>query len=347
MKLAIHYNKHDFSTRWVEYCKQNGVDYKIVSCYDDDIISQLHDCDGLLWHYHHASPKDMLFAKQLMFALQSVGKAVFPDFHTAWHFDDKVAQKYLMEALDLPLVPSYVFYDKVAALQWVDETDFPKVFKLRRGAGSAHVQLTESRSQARKLVSKAFGAGFPQYNKLANLKERWYKYRNGKTNIKDVVKGVLRLIKTTEFARVAGNEAGYVYFQDFIPDNDHDIRVIVIGNRAFAIKRMVRENDFRASGSAKKYMNKSLFDPALIALSFDIAEKLKSQSVAFDFINDNGVPKIVEISFGFIIDEVPGYWDRDLQWHDEKISPQHWMVENLLASVSEPNKALHLECDLK
>jgi glutathione synthase/RimK-type ligase-like ATP-grasp enzyme len=44
-------------------------------------------------------------------------------------------------------------------------------------------------------------------------------------------------------------EKNYVYFQDFIPQNDFDIRIIVIGKRAFAIKRMVRKGDFRASGS--------------------------------------------------------------------------------------------------
>ena len=38
---------------------------------------------------------------------------------------------------------------------------------------------------------------------------------------------------------------GYVYFQDFIPDNQFDTRVTVIGNRAFAFIRKVRPGDFR------------------------------------------------------------------------------------------------------
>lgn len=32
-------------------------------------------------------------------------------------------------------------------------------------------------------------------------------------------------------------------------DNDSDVRVIVIENKAFAIKPFVRDNEFRASGS--------------------------------------------------------------------------------------------------
>src|SRR5699024_4019353 len=125
----------------IEYCKKNKIDYKTVCCYDNDIIEQLEDCDALMWHFHQSNPKDILFAKQLLFAVESAGKEVFPNFHTAWHFDDKVGQKYLLEAMEAPYVPSYVFYGKQEALNWVEEAAFPKVFKLRRGAGSAHVKL--------------------------------------------------------------------------------------------------------------------------------------------------------------------------------------------------------------
>ena len=104
--------------------------------------------------------------------MQASGKKVFPDFNTMWHFDDKVGQKYLLEIIGAPLVPTWVFYDKHEALSWVDKTDFPKVFKLRGGAGSANVQLAHTKREAVKLIRKAFGRGFSQYNALGNLKER-------------------------------------------------------------------------------------------------------------------------------------------------------------------------------
>ncbi len=76
------------------------------------------------------NPRDILFAKQLLFSLEQSGIIVFPDFNTGWHFDDKVGQKYLLETIDAPLVPSYVFYSKKEALEWDEQTNFPKVFKL-------------------------------------------------------------------------------------------------------------------------------------------------------------------------------------------------------------------------
>ncbi|SMO41551.1 ATP-grasp domain-containing protein [Fodinibius sediminis] len=332
--IAIHQQANDFSSKWIEYCENHGIEYKIVDCYSNDIIKQVEECDALMWHFSQSNPKDFLFAKQLIYALQSAGKKVFPDFNTVWHFDDKVGQKYLLEAAGVPLVPSYVFYDKQEALQWIGEADFPKVFKLRRGAGSAHVKLVRNRSEAIKQVNRAFSKGFSQYDKIQNLKDRWYHYKNDKTSLWNVAKGVLRFAKTTEFARVVGPERGYVYFQEFIPENDFDIRVIVIDGKAFAIKRLVREGDFRASGSGHVLYDKHHFDQETIRLSFEVAEKIDSQCLAIDYVFENGQPMIVELSYGFIKEvyyPCTGYWDRKLNWYDGPFDAQGWMVESLIS----------------
>ena len=160
--------------------------------------------------------------------------------------------------------------------------------------------------------------------------------KNGKTNAKDVLKGVVRLAKPPAYAKVSGKEMGYIYFQEFIPGNDHDIRVIVIGDKSYAIKRMVRENDFRASGGGDILYAKELFDESLIKLSFDINDKLKTQCLALDFVFDNGKPLVVEISFGFSMagyDPCPGYWTKNLQWHEGKFNPYGWMIEDVLKSI--------------
>lgn len=146
MKIAIH-NSGSFSIRWIKYCKKYAIPFKTVNCYDSDIIKQLKDCDALMWHHDHGKFKDVLSAKKILFALEHAGIKVFPDFHTAWHFDDKVAQKYLLEAINAPLVPSYVFYDKKEALDWATATTYPKVWKLKGGAGAANVKLVRSKKK--------------------------------------------------------------------------------------------------------------------------------------------------------------------------------------------------------
>jgi glutathione synthase/RimK-type ligase-like ATP-grasp enzyme len=333
MKIGIHDTKGFFSDRWITYCREKGLDFKIVDCYSSDIVRQLDDCEALMWHYNHKSARASKFAKQLLFSLESSGKFVFPDFNTAWHFDDKVAQKYLLESIGAPLAKSYVFYDKQNALHWAANTVYPKVFKLRNGAGSDNVRLVRSETEAGRLIRRSFGRGFRQYDAIGNLKERYRKYRLGKTSFWELIKGILRIFRKTDYARVTGRERGYAYFQEFIPGNDSDIRIIVIGNKAFAIKRMVRKNDFRASGSGFILYEKKHFDDAVVKLAFDISDKLKCQCMAYDFVFLDGSPLIVEISYGFSMtgyDPCPGFWDSNLNWHEGKFNPYGWMIEDLI-----------------
>lgn len=320
MKIAIHHDKASwsFSNEWIRYCQDNGYDYKIVNAFDSDIIDQIKDCEIFMWHHNHMIHRDRLIAKQILYSLQQSGKVVFPDFNTGWHFDDKLGQKYLLEACDAPLVPSYAFYDWERAKSWINHTDFPKVFKLRGGSGSSNVMLIHSRREALKLTKKALRNGIPVYNKKIYLKEALRRFRNGKSGFKDIAKALAHYVVKTPLQRESGNEIGYVYFQDFIPDNTFDIRVVVInGKYGLGEKRYTRKGDFRASGSGD--FDYEGIDVNAVKTAFDVAKKLKLQSVAFDFVlNNQGSPLIVEMSYGFGthgISHVPGYWTDDLQWH--------------------------------
>lgn len=334
MKIAIHKSSWGFSPEWINYCEVNKIPYKVVNCYDSDIIEQLEDCEVLLWHHHHTDAKDVLFAKGLLFSLEQSGKKVFPDFNTGWHFDDKVGQKYLLEAINAPVAKSWVFYEKKEALDWIETTSFPKVFKLRGGAGSTNVKLIRSKGEAIRMVNKAFGNGFPAYDKWNDIKEQYLRYKQGKLTLINAMKSLRRVFVSTRFARTVGRQKGYIYFQEFIPNNDSDIRVITIGEKAFAIKRMTRPNDFRASGGGVIKFEKELIDEQCVKIAFDTSEKLKANCVAYDFVFDqNGNPLIVEINYGFAHEpyrNCPGYWDKNLNWHEGKFNQVEWILEEYL-----------------
>lgn len=335
--IAIHNDNVGFHARWVQYCEEQAIPYKRVDCYSSRLISDLGECKALMWHHNHAYAADQLVAKQILFALQHAGIVVFPDFRTAWHFDDKVAQKYLLEALGIRAVNSYVFVSEGEAQRWVRETSFPKVFKLRRGAGSKNVRLVKDRRSAMRLIKKAFRRGFRPIDAYGEVAESWRKFKIGRASVKELLKAVAHLTYPYSVEKALGREKGYVYFQDFLPDNTFDIRVIVIGDKAFAIKRSVRPNDFRASGSGLIEYDKSNFDDQLIGLAFQYAALLGSSCVAFDFIFEKGTPYVVEISYGFAAkgyDPCPGYWTSDLSWHEGPFNPYGWMVQGVLDRIS-------------
>ena len=340
MKIGIHYTEGFYSELWVPYCDSKGIDYKLVDCYRSDIIEQLSDCDALMWHFSHKSPKATKFAKELLYSVQVSGKKVFPDFSTVWHFDDKLGQKYLFEAAGIPHAPAYAFYSKKDALLWAKETTYPKVFKLRNGSSSDNVKLVKTHRHAVRLISKSFGRGFKQYHGWNSLKERFRKYRLGQGSIREVIKGILRLFWSTEYDRVTGREMGYVYFQDFIPGNDSDIRVYVVGDKAYAFNRMVRKNDFRASGSGFYQYGEEYVNPEVVRRAFEISETLQTQCQVFDFVLQNGEPLILEISYGTSLgyEVCLGYFDKALNWHDGTFDIGEIMVEEVLGALIESNK---------
>lgn len=312
---------------WTNYCNSHNIDYIIVDPYDTDVVSKVKDCSVFLWHHTQTNYKDLLFANQLLFSMQQAGKTVYPDFNTNWHFDDKVGQKYLLEAIDAPLVKSYVFYDKAEALKWAKETTYPKVFKLRCGAASTNVKLVHSYNECKRLINKAFGKGYSPY---------------GASNACGFgIKSLISSLKNTFFPplryKYIKDEKGYVYFQDFMAGNTHDTRVIVIdGKYACAEKRFNRKGDFRASGSGS--FSYEDIDINIVKVAFEIAKKLQMQSVAFDFVYDEKKnPKIVEICFGFGIKGIlhsPGYFTDDLNWHtSEKIPVYEWILEGVLGNT--------------
>ena len=339
MLIAIHDNKIGFTTRWILYLQKLGVKVKLVNCYDSDIIKKISDCDALMWHHWQVKSEDILKAKRLLFAIEQSGSVVFPNFNTAWHFDDKIAQKYLLESMKLPLVPSYHFLERQDALNWASTTDFPEVFKLTRGAGSANVKLIRTRKEAVEVIYKSFSSGHSVFNRFGGIKERWRKYKNGNETLLGVFKSLYRIITIPRYAKLIPRERFEVYFQDFIPNNNSDIRVIVIGDKAFAIKRLVRRNDFRASGSGLILYEKLLFDECLIEQSFNFASTLKVQVVAFDFVFEmNQRPLIVEISYGYAIEgyqQCVGYWDRNLTFHYGEFDSCEWMVDLVLKQINE------------
>ena len=340
MKIAIHKEKGTFSDRWIQYCDENHIPYKIVSCYDSNIIDQLADCNGLMWHWNQEDYKAVLFARQLTLSLDKKRFKVYPDVNTAWHFDDKIGQKYLFEALKFPFVKSHIFYTKKQAFEWIDKTEFPKVFKLRGGAGSINVKLVKTKKHARTLARKSFRNGFSTTNSLSRLKDKLWVIRRDKNTaaLTGFLKTFARIFIPTENNRLSSNQKGYIYFQDFIPKNDYDTRLVVIGNRCFGVRRYCRDGDFRASGSGVKAYEPELFDKRCIKIAFDIAKRLNSQSLAMDFVMDGNEPKIIEMSYGFITgrfyDDCMGFWDSDLNHHDQKINPQYFIIEDFLKDLN-------------
>jgi hypothetical protein len=234
-----------------------------------------------------------------------------------------------------------VFWDYDEALAFTLKCSYPIVFKLSVGAGSANVIKVESQKEAETLVRKIFGSGVTPYtfNEYSSV---WFP--TSKDDLLRLKSRVAQRVKNALFHNCPPRphyymtQKNYAYFQEFLPDNDHDIRVTVIGNRAWGYIRQNRVGDFRASGSGLLDYDPKRIPEEAVRIAHDISIRNKFQCMAYDFLRSpDGHLLVNEISYSFVeslVHNCPGYWDSDLVWHDGHVWPEAAQVDDLIAEIA-------------
>lgn len=343
MRLAIYDRKGSYSDRWIQACQDRNIPYITVDLFDDALIETLRrdKITAVLAHPPMADRRSRIAAHAIIQSLAVSDLCdVFPRPSDFWHFDDKVAQQYAFDACAIPTPKTHVFFERHQAVKWAENATFPWVFKLKAGAGSVNVTLVRTRDKAKKKIEKMFAQGYTAHagatKDIANKLRTHKRKGDWAATVKRVPKTLQNYRrKRKEFAK----ERGYVYFQEFVPDNDCDVRVIVVGDRAWALKRGVRPGDFRASGSGLLERDPRAISEQCIALAFDAARKLKMSCVAFDIIEDKKKSKylIVEMSYGVghPIDQYkcPGHWRPNMSWRDGQMWLQDAILDDMIERV--------------
>jgi len=337
------HGKHStsWSNEWLNYCEEAGIthsliDWRLLSAFDELVKH-----DIVLWHYSHYSQDEMLFARNILLALKAAGCKVFPDASDSDHFDDKVAQSYLLRGLGLGAPQNYPLHSAAAVDQWIVEVGtFPVVSKLRAGSGASNVQLIRDANDLRSYSKKMFGKGFD--SKPSAI----FKIKSNVASIRSVGEFVRRLKRAPEFffsrrnASARPRERGYVYLQEFVPGVDHDLKVVVVGNQLSFVARSVRTGDFRASGGGALFYDRSLITQAMIDAAFHAADAMGSDCTGFDMITDprSGNPVILEVSYGFSHTAqlaLEGHYDRNGNWYDEPLNAPRVLLKQLLKDLSQ------------
>ena len=311
----------------------NGIPYIDLDVNDPDFWDELKTCDLFLAKFTQ-NEHDVAVLSQILPVIDQYLKIpCFPNYNTAWHYEDKIKQYYLLKQFGFPVAESYIFWDQKRALNWIEKAKYPVVFKLKTGSASANVKLIHKKHQAKKLVKKSFKRGIHPYwfYKSGKLKSyNWDIHKISKYFLKPYIQ---KILKGTDGLSNYSRQKNYILFQKFMPHNEYDTRVAVLGGRAWAFKRFNRKNDFRASGSNMYDTRRDQLDKGMIRIAFDISEKLGFQSMAYDFVYDeNKNPVILEISYtyGDYPEFSNGYYDKDLQWHEGSFVPEYLEIVDAL-----------------
>ena len=345
MIIGIHPDPYDdvsFWPRLIEFARQKGAEVKSLNLLASDALEQAKQCDGIMWRWGH-NEQDKQSAQRILYTIEHYLKIpVFPNSSTTWHYDEKIAQVYLLDALQAPVPQCWLFWDYEEALHWAKTAPYPVVFKLSVGASSSHVLKVTNEQEAVQLINSMFKRGvFPMtMNEYQPKQGLHHSLSQVKTLAKRGIKA-LDYLWTGDYPALHPMwwkpEYGYAYFQEFLPNNAFDTRVTVIGDRAFAYRRMNRPNDFRASGSGNFDVNPELINQECVKIAFQVSERGDFQSMAYDFLTKNDRSVICEISYTYVawmVHSCPGHWDKNLNWHEGQMWPEDAIVEDFLEYIS-------------
>lgn len=327
--------------------RERHISFDFLDPTDTDFIRRVRAYDAFIWHFSHSEATDYLIAKPIISALEASGMVVFPPTSDTWHFDDKLAQKYLFDALDFEAPATEVYTEMNSALAALASINGPVVMKLRSGASSANVRLIVNNATGRRLVRKAFRRGFRQFDRVTMARDAWKAFSVSKlSSLVNALKETAKIFVKSRYEKVRGLEKNYVLFQEFLPANPFDVRLVVINQKIFGMRRFNRPNDFRASGSGFFDYSPEHISVSCVQLAIESATRLRSRAVAFDFIFDGANPKIVEISYGINVQgyrDCEGFWDFDGAWHQSPwpqgdFQFENFIVDSIMRDIDSRNK---------
>jgi len=343
---VVHHNgeKQSFSDRWFQLAKEWGIDAVAVDVFSKDVIPQIAACDAFMWRCD-PSALPRLYAKRLLYAIEKgLGLPVFPNLKSSWHFEDKIGQYYFLSAAGIPTPATRIFWQREQAKRFCETAEYPFVLKLSAGYQASNVRLMRNREEALFYVDQLFthgvtGLGYKPTSRPRQLLRR--------------LRAAAALVKgnhpyaPTEQAEL---QHGYFFAQEFLPDNDFDVRITIIGNRAFVFRRLNRPDDFRASGSGRIDWNPHEIGEELVRFAFNVARKLNAQTVAVDIIRRGTEPVIVELTLSYAswaVRDCSGHWTLhgnpetgDLKWLDGSMRPEDAIFTDFMTPLLEERQRL-------
>jgi glutathione synthase/RimK-type ligase-like ATP-grasp enzyme len=206
------------------------------------------------------------YIEDIVQGLELAGAIVVPKFKYLRAHHNKVFMEILRSVLALDDGIKTRFYGTLEDLQKdIDNIIFPCVVKSAAGALSRGVAKADNFCELISIVRK--------FSKSINLK----------LDIKDF----LRSYKYAGYKKESVHRNKFI-LQTMIPNLENDWKVLVFGDRIFNLKRYVRKNDFRASGSHVNYQigSDSGLTFEMMDFVYSIYKKMNVPMLSFDLAFD-------------------------------------------------------------
>jgi hypothetical protein len=206
---------------------------------------------------------------------------------------------------------------------------FPVVFKEVSGYGGSGVRLLKSRDEFADAVRSEVKMS---WRDLLRAGKHWLAYR--------FRKWILRRKNLRPYGDYYRPLKRFV-LQGFLRDLRYDYKVLAFQNRYFVLKREVRANDFRASGSGRfSFIHPP---PGLLDFAEDMLGKFDEPYMSFDICDDGAQFHLIEfqgVHFGpYTLTAAPSHFRRELgNWttFEGRVDLEETIAESLVTFLLRP-----------
>lgn len=233
-------------------CKFLNVTYKIFNIYNTFLFEQLRnpDCDGILiWPNYNTNLIRNLFHESTHI-LNSEGKVpIYPSLRELNIYEAKRSLINFLIINNIPHPRTQIFYDYKSSIDFIENAEYPLVFKTHIGASASGVEILWSQKEAAKLVKRLFNKYYLRKGEHDNRSMEW----------------------------------GYIILQEYL-ENVKEFRIIKIGDSWWGHQKWKRDDQIFMSGSGE--WKKTPPSERLLNFCYNIAQRYSFNSMCFDIFED-------------------------------------------------------------
>lgn len=253
-------NKKGFSVNTLEYSELGRFEFLV-------------DPNTIYWSGSHQNVSEKKYIHDILFARFINNNNIVPPLDTILSHENKGIMGNIASTRKLPLVEQDYINTKCDN---IEKIEIPFVYKELTGAGSKGVRLVKDKKNLDKIIKKSLidDLSFYSFRQILKNLIRRLTNRNDQANYLVISKCYCR--------------------QNYIPNLSFDFKVLVFGKNVYVLKRSVRKNDFRASGSGL-FEIQSVIPDELAKTALLCKSKLDTPYCSLDFIKtENEEYKLIE-----------------------------------------------------
>jgi len=286
----------------IQYFKKFNIDIRIAT------LNALNITNAIIFTLSSQKPYHKFYIDDINQFFELNNNILIPSLHIIKSHDNKGYQELYKKCIGLVSLKSFYINKDTINYTEIAKIGYPLVLKKLDGSGSMGVELINSESVLKNRINKleiSFRVRFFIY-----LKEKLMNLFLKKKNLEKV-----------EYFKDYNN---YVV-QEFIPNLKFDYKVLIFFDKYYVLKRHIKSNDFRASGSGNfEFID---IEDSLLEFSQDIFQKFNEPFLSFDICFDGYKYYLIEyqgIHFGpYTQINSKGFYQKKYnKWHfiEEKVS---------------------------